>query len=78
MQSYTMAGGRKNRRGWIFLAVIAVLLIAAVILYTQGFFRSVVRRVGAVNPLIASAEERQRQKLRKISAHDLPVEGGEA
>ena len=34
--------------------------------------------VGAVNPLIASAEERQRQKLRKISAHDLPVEGGEA
>ncbi len=64
MQSYTMAGGRKNRRGWIFLAVIAVLLIAAVILYTQGFFRSVVRRVGAV-------------KLRCVSTQDIQPFGAD-
>ena len=32
--------------------------------------------VGALNPLIMSSEERQRQKLRKVSALDLPDEGG--
>ena len=64
MQSFSLAGQRRKRRGWIILAVIAVLLIAAVILYTQGFFRSVVRRVGAV-------------KLRCVSTQDIQPFGAD-
>ena len=59
MQSYSLGGNRKRKRGWIFLAVIAVLLIAAVVLYTQGFFRSVVRRVGAVRLRCVSTQDIQ-------------------
>ena len=33
--------------------------------------------VGALNPLIMSSEERRRQKLRTVSAGELPSEGGE-
>lgn len=33
--------------------------------------------VGALNPLAMSSEERRRQKLRKVSAHDLPAGGEE-
>ncbi len=64
MQSYSLGGNRKRKRGWIFLAVIAVLLIAAVVLYTQGFFRSVVHRVGAV-------------KLRCVSTQDIQPFGAD-
>ena len=64
MQSYSMGGERKKQRGWIFLAVIAVALAAAVILYSRGFFRGVVRSVGAV-------------KLRCIATQDIQPFGAD-
>lgn len=57
MQGFTMPGARKKRRSWIILAVVALALAAAVVLYSQGAFRGVVRRVSATRLRCVSTQD---------------------
>ncbi len=57
MQGFTMPGARRKRRSWIILAVVALALAAAVVLYFQGAFRGVVRRVSATRLRCVSTQD---------------------
>ena len=57
MQGFTMPGARRKRRSWIILAVVALALAAAVVLYFQGAFRGVGRRVSATRLRCVSTQD---------------------